>query len=640
MPHLILGTAGHIDHGKSSLVKRLTGSDPDRLPEEKARGVTIELGFAHLSLKEQDTDYEIGIIDVPGHADFVNNMVAGVGALNIALFIIAADDGWMPQSEEHLHILSYLGISNIIIVLTKTDLCDDVPFAIEMLKDELQDTSISSAPIIPVSSHTGEGMDELKKILLEKVKKAPANLDMGKPRLPIDRIFSPKGTGTVVTGTLSGGSLTIGDTLILQPLGIHTKVRFIQNHSHSLETAQPGMRTALNVPDLPINTPGKLGAQRGHTLTLEPVGQASDTVDIRLNRISRAIPGIKPRPLKHMETVMLHHGSTRCRARVILHGRSHLDAGEECLAQLRLEEPTFFLTGDRVVLRDGSQQSTIAGGIVLNTQSKRQNFRSEERAGFLNSRAENPHELLPYLTSLIARDHYIKAESALENHPFSNEQTAAATRKLVNQGKLIKSGNLLIDTDWWNELLTQAEQQTLSWHSQQPDQPHMPLTELHSAISDLNEELFENLLASLKNKGFQINNQEKGISHPDHSLTLPDEIKAEAATILSTLEKAGLQPPNRADLINNPRLEQAIKFLIRTKQVIELEPKVVISTQALTLAISKVTSFLTDQNQATASELKQHLDTSRKVAMPLLELLDTMNITVRNENHRTLKSMD
>ena len=148
MPHLILGTAGHIDHGKSSLVKRLTGSDPDRLPEEKARGVTIELGFAHLSLKEQDTDYEIGIIDVPGHADFVNNMVAGVGALNIALFIIAADDGWMPQSEEHLHILSYLGISNIIIVLTKTDLCDDVPFAIEMLKDELQDTSISSAPIL------------------------------------------------------------------------------------------------------------------------------------------------------------------------------------------------------------------------------------------------------------------------------------------------------------------------------------------------------------------------------------------------------------------------------------------------------------------------------------------------------------
>ena len=345
MHHLILGTAGHIDHGKSSLVKCLTGSDPDRLPEEKARGVTIELGFAHLSLTHEEEAYELGIVDVPGHADFVNNMVAGVGALDIALFIIAADDGWMPQSEEHLHILTYLGISNIIIALTKADLCEDVPFSVEMLRDELQDTSIAEAPIIPVSAITGEGIDQLKDTITQNLQSCQPQQDASKPRLAIDRIFSPKGTGTVVTGTLTGGSIHIGDSLIAQPIGIPAKVRYIQSHSQALERALPGMRTALNLPDLPIDAPGKPGAKRGLTLTTQSCGVPTDTLDIHLQRLTRPIPGIKPRALKHMETVMIHHGSARCRARVILHDRNHLNPGEDCLAQLRLENPLFLLTG-------------------------------------------------------------------------------------------------------------------------------------------------------------------------------------------------------------------------------------------------------------------------------------------------------
>jgi len=210
--HLVIGTAGHIDHGKSSLVQALTGTDPDRLPEEKARGVTIDLGFAHLSLSDENNTYEVGIIDVPGHADFVNNMVSGVGALDLAIFIIAADDGWMPQSEEHLHILTYLGIKRVIIALTKIDLSDDVPFAIEVLRDELQDTAIANAPIVPVSAITGEGIEELKTTLLNALRDCPPPADTGKPRLSIDRLFSPKGTGTVVTGTLSGGAIHLGDT--------------------------------------------------------------------------------------------------------------------------------------------------------------------------------------------------------------------------------------------------------------------------------------------------------------------------------------------------------------------------------------------------------------------------------------------
>ena len=255
MQHLVLGTAGHIDHGKSSLVECLTGSNPDRLPEEKLRGVTIELGFAHLSLSEDGENYELGIIDVPGHADFVNNMVAGVGALDIALFIIAADDGWMPQSEEHLHILTYLGISNVIIALTKTDLCDDVEFSIEMLREELLDTPIANTPIIPVSSITGDGMERLKAALINQLQSCTPQQDVTKPRLAIDRIFSPKGTGTVVTGTLSGGSIHLGDSLMLQPMGLSTKVRYIQNHNESIDTALPECEQRLTCLTSPLTPP-------------------------------------------------------------------------------------------------------------------------------------------------------------------------------------------------------------------------------------------------------------------------------------------------------------------------------------------------------------------------------------------------
>ena len=243
--HFILGTAGHIDHGKSSLVRALTGTDPDRLPEEKLRGVTIELGFAHLTLDTPEAVYELGIVDVPGHADFVNNMVAGVGGMDVVLFVVAADDGWMPQSEEHLHILTFLGVKRCVVALTKADLAEDLDFSIAFVSDGLQGTILENAPIIPVSSITGEGIDQLRAELIAQLADAPPVPDYGKPVLPVDRAFSVKGIGTVVTGTLSGGSLSVGNSLILHPDGVEAHVRGIQNHSRAVDTAYPGMRTAL-----------------------------------------------------------------------------------------------------------------------------------------------------------------------------------------------------------------------------------------------------------------------------------------------------------------------------------------------------------------------------------------------------------
>lgn len=634
MHHLILGTAGHIDHGKSSLVKCLTGSDPDRLPEEKARGVTIELGFAHLSLTHEDEAYELGIVDVPGHADFVNNMVAGVGALDIALFIIAADDGWMPQSEEHLHILTYLGISNIIIALTKADLCEDVPFSVEMLRDELQDTSIAEAPIIPVSAITGEGIDQLKDTITQNLQNCQPQQDVLKPRLAIDRIFSPKGTGTVVTGTLTGGSIRIGDSLIAQPIGIPAKVRYIQSHSQALERALPGMRTALNLPDLPIDAPGKPGAKRGLTLTAQSCGVPTDTLDIHLQRLARPIPGIKPRALKHMETVMIHHGSARCRARVILHDRNHLNPGEDCLAQLRLENPLFLLTGERIVLRDGSQQSTLAGGTVLDALPARQGFRTESRETFLHARAAQPNDPAVYIRTSLVRDKILKAQQVLSNHPFHPDTIRETSEKLIAEGSVIRHNDLLIHSKWWKSLQDEAEKSVRGWHKQHPDLPSMPLDNLQKEIASP-EEVLGFLITTLSTKGYQASGQ--GVAHPNHRLTLPDEIEKIAQSIVTQLDQTGLNPPNKSDIITTPAQDQAMKFLIRSGQVVELDPKIVITSAALDAAIQKVKTFISSNGQATASELRQHLDSTRKIVMPLLEHLDALGVTLRNENYRTLK---
>ncbi|MFK7911406.1 MAG: selenocysteine-specific translation elongation factor [Akkermansiaceae bacterium] len=632
--HLVLGTAGHIDHGKSSLVRALTGSDPDRLPEEKARGVTIELGFAHLSLEDENTEYEIGIVDVPGHADFVNNMVAGVGALDLALFIIAADDGWMPQSEEHLHILSYLGISNIIIALTKSDLCEDIDFTIEVLRDELKNTGISDVPIIPVSSITGDGIENLKKSIATTLRSCPVQVDAGKPRLAIDRIFSPQGAGTVVTGTLSGGSVNIGDSLVLQPDGLTTRVRYIQNHSQSLETALPGMRTALNLPDLPISAPGKKGAERGHTLTSEGCGKPTVTVDIKLERMTRAIPGIKPRPLRHMETVILHHGSTRCRARVILQDRSHLNPGENCHAQLRLEDEQFFLLGDRVVLRDGAQQNTLAGGTVLDTRPTRYGFRTETRADFLKTLSENPLDIRTHLEARLKRDHSLSSHTPLHDSPFSEDNIEKAVQSLADDKKLITLETDYVYSPWWQEQISTAKSAVTDWHKRHPDLPGIPLDQLASSLEECSERLFGELIITLESDGFQ--RKGKTLAASNHSLSLPAEIKTQAESIIAKLDQAGLQPPSPAELTTTDQHAQALQFLLRSGQVIELDAKVVISAESRDAAIEKIRGYLEENGQATASELRQHLDSTRKVVMPLLEHLDDLGITVRNDNHRTL----
>src|SRR5262245_2854972 len=352
--HYIVATAGHVDHGKSSLVKALTGTDPDRLPEEKARGITIDLGFAHLELpaptsfkSQGSTTFSLGIVDVPGHEDFVKNMVAGVGSIDLALFVVAADDGWMPQTEEHLQILSYLGVTNAIVALTKIDLAPDEERAEAALREKLTGTPFGNAPIVRTSIPQARGFEELKAALKSELARTPLPKNAGKPRLAVDRVFTLHGIGTVVTGTLSGGTLQTGQSVVIQPSGKNTRIRNLQSHNQDVTTAGPGTRTAVNLPDVFVagKTQGYAdsGIGRGEIVTIPGLGEPSRTVDAMLEKSLRLAYLDLPesRPLKDGALVRVHHGSANHSARLLLLDGAELHPGQKALAQLRFEEPVF-----------------------------------------------------------------------------------------------------------------------------------------------------------------------------------------------------------------------------------------------------------------------------------------------------------
>lgn len=636
--HCILGTAGHIDHGKSSLIKALTGIDPDRLPEEKKRGVTIELGFAHLTLTDKGKDHEIGIIDVPGHADFVNNMVAGVGSLDIAIFIVAADDGWMPQSEEHLHILNYLGVENVIIALTKADLAEDIEFTQELIRDELTGTSLEEATIIPVSSITGDGIDDLKAeilIRIKQLKQSPKNLI---PRISVDRTFSPTGVGTVITGTLTGGTLSKGQPISCMPEKLTSNIRGIQNHSSQVDTATHGMRTALNVPDLPLHERGKPGVQRGSVITIADTLTQTSTLDISLTRQERSIRGqsATTRVLKHTETIILHHGTSRTRARIILHSQTQLAPGETCYAQLRLETPITACVGDRFVIRDGAQQGTLGGGVILDALAEPRQFRSETRLNFLTLRAENPHNIRQLIITEIQKSPILQSSAPITNSPFTQDYTDLQVAKLIKEKKITQRGEHIIDPSGWKNTISTAETIITIFHKKFPDTPTMPIEEWRMQLieNNIHPSLSEHIEKHITSNGF--NKIKDGIASAEHSLELPEHLHQIADKILSTLKSSGIIPPPRVELAPTPEAKQALTFLIRSGKIIELDPKALLETSQYQAAKQAVITHLTQVEKATASDIRQQIGTTRKVLMPLLEKLDEDGITIRQDDYRHL----
>ena len=632
--NFILATAGHIDHGKSTLIEALSGINPDRLPEEQKRGMTIDLGFAHLNIKDtenQDEIFSLGLIDVPGHADFVKNMVAGAGSVDLAMFVVAADDGWMPQSEEHLQILSYLNVKRAVVALTKSDTVDDIDFSIEVIRDSLKGSAFENSPVVPVCALIGEGIDEIKKVIINELKELPPPADISKPRLCVDRVFSPKGVGTVITGTTHGGGFSKGQKVIIQPQGTETTIRSIQNHNSQFDDCKPGMRTALNIPDIEIlKGKSKEGIRRGDTITIADLGTPSRRVHVEVHVSERAT---KIQTIKHAQRVRFHHFSTTISGKILFFENTNLEKGNKQIAEIRLDRPVFTFAGDRFVLRDWSKQFTIGGGIILDSSPPKRSYRTEKQRNFLLMRASNPNEFTTHLNSLLTRDHFIKSDTPLSQSSFSKSVIEDA----IENNDAVVSGNFIIDKNWWSEINEIAGNRIKTIHEKHPELPGIDISQLRTFMKKrvVDSKLFEFLIDQLCKSGFT--KKDTILSIDSHKASLPNHLTSSGKKIRILLDENPLEPPNPKEIINSENDEAALKFLLQTNEAIQLDEKVILLSKNYNEAVDKIRSYITQNGPATAADLRKALSSTRRVIIPLLEHLDKEGITFRSGDTRVLK---
>ncbi|MEI6701934.1 MAG: selenocysteine-specific translation elongation factor [Deltaproteobacteria bacterium] len=426
MKHLILGTAGHIDHGKTSLVKALTGIDTDRLKEEKARGITIELGFAHLELPG---GLCFGIVDVPGHEKFVRTMVAGVGGMDLVMLVIAADEGIMPQTREHLDILRLLGVKSGVVALTKRDMVEKewLDLVTEEVRDFVAGSFLEAAPIVALSSRTGEGLEDLKVALAGLAEQADQKRREGPFRLPVDRVFTMPGFGTVVTGTLLSGEISVGDELEILPSGLEGRVRGIQAHGVKGDKGQAGQRLAVNLQGIDLDQVG-----RGDVVVPRGIFRATRAVDVRLDYLPSA-----PRELKHRATVRLHSATYEVSAQVILLDRDTLQPGESAYVQLRLKDPALLLSGDSYILRAFSPQVTVGGGVTLDPFPPHRRRRNDEALQLLEAFGTADPQLTILLIISQSLLSGIAFEDILLRSGFPRKQAEAALTALLTAGEIV-----------------------------------------------------------------------------------------------------------------------------------------------------------------------------------------------------------
>jgi selenocysteine-specific elongation factor len=636
--HYIVATAGHVDHGKSALITALTGTDPDRLPEEKARGITIDLGFAHLELASPATgpaeagqyssSIHVGIVDVPGHEDFVKNMVAGVGAIDLALLIVAADDGWMPQTEEHLHILSYFGVGRAVVALTKADLAADESAVVSDIRERLKGTRFADAPIVPTSVVTGAGLDTLRSTLARELSSTPPPRDIGKPRLAVDRVFTLSGAGTIVTGTLVGGRLQRGAAVVIQPGGQPARIRRIQSHGRDVEVSGPGTRTALNLADVdPV-----AGVHRGDVITVPETGGASDCLDVVVEMSARA-----SRTVKDGVRVRVHYGSGNVPARVALGAGKELAVGQRQLAQLRLEAPVFLCAGDRLTLRDWSEQHTLAGALVLDPDATRRAFRSAERQHTLARVAESLDDPVLFVAARVARDTAVRRSRAFVKTRFSQEEIDAAIQQLARQASVVARGDMVVDAATWTAARRRVAQLVDEGHREHPERLGVSLTDLRNVITKEFplEELFDALIASLADEGLARSGSV--LQRGSHRAQLPEPLRAAGEAVRRALSAQPLEPPSRKELTPDAAAQRALKFLIESGEVVEISAELVLSAAAVAQATTQVKALLAKHGPATVSELRQSLSSSRRVVVPFLEYLDRTFVTVRHGDKRGLR---
>jgi selenocysteine-specific elongation factor len=632
--HFILATAGHVDHGKSALVKALSGIDPDRLPEERARQITIELGFAQLILQgANEQRFHIGIVDVPGHEDFVRNMIAGVGSMDLALFVVAVDDGWMPQTEEHLQILTYLGVDRAVIALTKSDL-GKIDSVAEQIRNQLRNTAFARSPIIPMSVRTGEGIENLKSALASEFSAMQPQRDIGKPRLFVDRAFTLRGIGTVVTGTLTGGQLHRGQSVVVQPQNFEARLRSIQSHGSELESAQPGMRTAINLPDVAIGG-SAYQIKRGDVITVVDLGRASSTLGVLLEKSPRLRPkDPAARPLKNGISVYLHHGTSRFSAKITFLEHQSAEPNNQTLAKLKLESPTFAFLGDRFVLRDGSEQHTIAGGVVLDPDGEQEKFRHAEQRKLLMARATQPDDVDLCVRSEIRLRGFVPIQAVLRKSHFSSPEIAEALLRLQRSNEIVVRNGIVANSQAWEALRSRASLLIDDVHKRNPERVGLDLSTLRRALRDQSPAVFETLIADLCASDFT--RKESAIARISHRPALPDELQLAAIRIREALSQKPFDPPARREIDSDRNAQQVLRFLIESGEVIEVGSEVVLSQESFQRMKFAVIDFISKHGSATVSQLRQKLQTSRRIMVPFLEQLDRDGVTRRVGDQRTL----
>jgi len=626
----VIGTAGHVDHGKSTLIAALTGTHPDRLKEEQAREMTIELGFGWLTLPNGE---EVGIVDVPGHRDFIENMLSGIGGIDAALLVIAADEGVMPQTKEHLAILDLLQIPAGMIVLTKIDLASDDGWLdlLEMdIRSAVSDTVLHDAPIIRVSAKTKTGLELLITTLQSLLAEKPARLDLNRPRLPIDRVFSMSGFGTVVTGTLSDGHLSVGDEVEILPGGLQGRIRGLQTHKKKEETAVIGSRTAVNISGVDTEL-----LRRGDVVVHPNQYQATRRVDARFRLLSDASSSIK-----HGDEVKFFVGASETIAVLRLLGTEELNAGQEGWIQLELRDPVVAVRGDRYILRRPSPSETLGGGSVIDHQPKGRHKRFDD--GVLKS--------LESLTQGTPADVLFEAALSLNAAPLKEmfiksrlESSVAesAFQELLNNGQILLLETLPIEKDslaiafpYWNALQEKVFQFVNSYHGDYPLRRGIPREELKSKLK-FTPRIFNAIINRLLADQV-ITDHSVWLAKPGHEIKFNAADQLKVRDLMRRFEKNPYATPSVKECQAEVG-DEILNALVELGELITVSQDVIFRKKDYDEMVAKIRAELQKRGTVTLGEVRDMLDTTRKYIQALLEHLDLIGITMRDGDARKLK---
>ena len=622
----VFGTAGHIDHGKTALIYALTSIDTDRLPEEKERGMTIDLGFAWMKLPSGE---KVGIVDVPGHENLIKNMIAGATGIDAVILVIDANEGWMPQTEEHFQIVDLLDIKYGIIAITKIDLVDQtrLNFVEKQIKGRLKNTALFNAPIVKVSTVKNIGIDQIKSAIQDLIPRMKPKRDIGKPRLSIDRVFNIKGSGTVVTGTLIGGVFRQGMEVNIFPSCKKTRLKSLQTYKEKVEKAFPGSRVALNLVGMEKNE-----LHRGDIVFGTKQIKAGKNIDVRMQLLSK----LKKYSLTNRSELFFFTGTKEILAKVILNQKKYFEPDEIGFAQLRFKEPLATYLGDRFILRIPSPPKTIGGGLIVDPLAYKHHFKDKDIVNLLQKRAKL--SLGKLILTELKKVSFIKKDDLLINSNYSDSEIREVVELLKKQGELIITNSWLINKNYWQEQKTKFMNRLNQEYELYPLQTGFPLNKFQSYFYYLKAEIFNYLIDSLINTD-KIGLKKGVLFLLSRKPKISSQQKVLIFKILKILTDNPTNPPNEKMLISQiAGGKEIIDFLIQEGEIIKLSEGILLENKNYDIMKNKLIDFLKINGSISIAQVRELLGISRKYIIPLLNKMDEEKITQRRENVRILKT--